>query len=347
MAVKALSLKHGDTIGIVAPSWCGPAKYPKRVHRGVEFLESLGFHVVLGSNTFGERGVVSGTPAERVADIHEMFGNKEIRAVIAAIGGSHSCHLLPFLDWDLIGRNPKIFMGFSDITVLNLAIYKSASLHTFNGPMIMTDFGEEPRPIPYTIDHALQVLCQSDPLGQIKPSAKWTDDFLHWATDEIQTKPRELITNTGWVWLKKGKGSGRLIGGCIESMEHLRGTPYWPDLEGALLFLETSEEAPTPMFIDAILQDYENMGVFSQIVGLLVGRPSGYTVQQREEFRHILLERTRRYSFPIVSDMDFGHTAPMFTLPIGCEAAIDDDGKRFLITEAAVTDSPLNSDWSK
>lgn len=117
MTLKPPVVRPGDTIGVVAPSWCGPATFPHRVERGAAFLESLGFKVRFGRHLFGARGYVSGAPEERAADIHDMFADPEVRVVLAAIGGDHSCHLLPHLDFDLIRRNPKVFMGFSDVTI--------------------------------------------------------------------------------------------------------------------------------------------------------------------------------------------------------------------------------------
>ncbi|MCJ7624264.1 MAG: hypothetical protein MUO76_12240, partial [Anaerolineaceae bacterium] len=138
-------------------------------------------------------------------------------------------------------------------------------------------------------------------------------------------------------WLKPGRAEGVLIGGCLESLEHLRGPRFWPDWEGALMFVETSEEAPPPARVDSILMDYENMGVFDKISGLMVGRPMRYTEEQRQDLHRVLLERTRKYSFPILADMDFGHTAPQLTLPIGCKARIDSGEKSFEILEPAVS----------
>jgi len=123
----------------------------------------------------------------------------------------------------------------------------------------------------------------------------------------------------------------------MESLQHLRGTRYWPDLDGAILFLETSEEVPSLAWIDAVLQDYDNMGVFAQLAGLLFGRAFRYTNAEKAGLHALLLERTRRYSFPIVADADFGHTAPQFTLPVGCRGEIAVADQYFAIAEAAVT----------
>jgi len=127
-----------------------------------------------------------------------------------------------------------------------------------------------------------------------------------------------------------------LIGGCLESLQHLRGTRFWPDWEGAIFFFETSEGKPSPSKVDGILMDYENMGVLEKLRGLLVGRPMKYSETERRQLREVILERTRRYTFPIITDMDFGHTAPQFTIPIGVRARIDTEQERFEIVEAAV-----------
>jgi muramoyltetrapeptide carboxypeptidase len=336
--MKAPALRPGDTIGVIAPSWCGPATFPHRVAQGVAYLESVGYRVVVAPHAYGCRGYVSGTPEERVADIHGLVADPRVRVIISAIGGNHSCQLLPLLDWDLICRHPKIFIGYSDMTVLTLAIHARTGLVTFNGPHLMTDFGEYPVPYPYTLDYWQRALCQAVPMGAIVPSVAWTEEVQDWAAQDDVKRPRVLQPSRGWTWLKGGRAEGRLVGGCLESMEHLRGTPYWPNMDGAIHFVETSEEAPGPDWVDAALQDYDNMGVLGRLRGLLVGRPMRYTDAQKEQLRAVILERTACYDFPIVTDMDFGHTAPQVTLPIGCQARIDVAEERIVVTEAAVSD---------
>jgi muramoyltetrapeptide carboxypeptidase len=335
--MKPPILRAGDTIAIVAPSWSGPARFPHRVERGVTFLKSLGYRVILAPHAAGDRGHVSGTAEERAADLHWCFADPNVRAIVAAIGGDHSNQLLPLLDWDLIAANPTIVMGYSDVTVLNVAIYSMTGLTTFNGPALITDFGEFPEPFTYTVDSMQRVLGSTEPPGELKAATAWSDEFLDWGTKEDLKRPRALSSTGGWTWLKGGRASGRLVGGCLESLEHLRGTRYWPDLNGAILFLEISEEVPPPERVEAVLQDYENMGAFARIAGLLIGRPMGYTPAWRERLRDVLLSATSRYSFPMIADMDFGHTAPQITIPIGCIATIDAGRRRFSIDEAAVT----------
>jgi muramoyltetrapeptide carboxypeptidase LdcA involved in peptidoglycan recycling len=297
------------------------------------------FHIASswGSGTRRERGYISDTPENRVQDIHDMFLDPEVRAIVAAIGGDHSCHLLPHLDFDLIRDHPKIFMGYSDITVLNIAIWQATSMTTFNGPAFLTDFAEYPGMFKYTERHMLRVLCKTQPPGRIEPSPQWTEEFLDWEQKKDLERPRDMQVSDGWTWLKPGRADGVLIGGCLESLEHLRGTRFWPSWSGALMFFETSEEAPPPERVDSILMDYENMGVFEIISGLMVGRPMRYTKEQRQDLHRVLLERTRNCKFPLLADMDFGHTAPQLTLPIGCKARIDSGAKCFEILEPAVS----------
>jgi hypothetical protein len=160
--------------------------------------------------------------------------------------------------------------------------------------------------------------------------------MLSWETKADQTRPRHRQETAGWTWLKSGFGEGPRIGGCLESLQHLRGTPYWPDWNGAIMFFETSEEKPTPETVDGILMDYENMGVLEKLSGMLVGRSMFYSEPEKQQLREIILARTEKFRFPIITEMDFGHTAPQFILPLGCRARIDGHQGTFEIIEAAV-----------
>ena len=335
--LKAPRLAPGDTIGIVSPSWGGAGLFPHRVKQGIRYLNTLGFRVELAPHALNHEGFVSDTPENRAQDLHIMFANPTIKAILATIGGDHSCHLLPLFDFDLIASYPEIFMGFSDITVLNVAIWKKTGLTTFNGPALLTDFAEYPRLLPYTEQYFLKAVTGSEPIGKIEPSPHWTEEFLDWGQKKDLERPRRLSVSSGWTWLKAGQAEGPLIGGCLESLQYLRGTDYWPDWENAIFFFETSEEKPSPKTVDGILMDYQNMGVFEKLRGLLVGRPMSYSKAEKQMLRERILERTQGYSFPIITDMDFGHTAPQFTIPLGCRARIDSMTKRFEIIDMAIT----------
>ncbi|MCE2494605.1 MAG: LD-carboxypeptidase [Alphaproteobacteria bacterium] len=182
--IKPPRLKLGDTIGIVSPSWGGAGMFPHRVETGVKYLESLGFKVRIAPHALNQHGFVSDTVENRVSDLHEMFLDPSVRAIVAAIGGNHSCHLLPQLDFDMIRAHPTILMGFSDITVLNVAIWTKTGLVTFNGPALLTDFAEYPRMLEYTEQSFINTLCRTEPPGNIEPSPWWTEEHLSWSQRE-------------------------------------------------------------------------------------------------------------------------------------------------------------------
>jgi muramoyltetrapeptide carboxypeptidase len=335
--LKAPRLRRGDVVGIVSPSWGGAGAFPHRVERGVAQLEALGYRVRLGRHALNQHGFVSDTPEHRVSDLHELFLDPSVRLILAAIGGDHSCHLLPLLDFDVIRRHPKALVGFSDITVLNVAIWQATGLVTFNGPALLTDFAEYPAMLDYTQRGFLEALTTGDAVGRVGPSSAWTEEMLAWETKADLERARASTPSEGWTWLKPGIGEGVLVGGCLESLQHLRGTRFWPDWYETIFFFETSENKPSPSKVDGLLMDYENMGVFENLRGMLVGRSMRYSREEVAQLRDIILERTRRYDFPIVTDMDFGHTSPQLTLPIGCRARIDTARQTFEILEPAVT----------
>lgn len=335
--LRAPKLRPGDTIAIISPSWGGAGTFPHRVERGVAQIEALGYHAKLARHALSSNGFVSDSAENRVSDLHEMFLDPSVQLILAAIGGDHACHLLPLIDFDLIRRSPKLFVGYSDITVLNVAIWNATGLVTFNGPTLLTDFAEHPEMPAYSRDGFLKAVAQAALIGKVAQADSWTEEMLDWETKADLERPRALTASDGWRWLKSGAGEGILIGGCIESLQHLRGTPHWPDWTDAILFFETSEEKPSPAKVDGILMDYENMGVLDKLRGMLVGRPKDYSAEEKAELREVILDRTRRYRFPIITDMDFGHTAPQLTLPIGCRARIDSEAQSFEILEPGVS----------
>jgi muramoyltetrapeptide carboxypeptidase len=340
--IKPKRLQVGDTIGLVSPSSPLAAMLPHRVQKGIETLESLGFKIVLADNALNRKDHAAGTPQERAADLHAMFKNPEIKAIICFIGGFHGNQVLKHLDFDLIRRNPKIFMGFSDISVLHMAINTQSELVTFYGPALLTQFAEAFGVPDYTISSFKKVLMSSEAIGEVTPSEEWTDELLNWFTKADLERPRNMKKNEGYKWLKSGQATGEIIGGCITSILHLRGTKYWPNCQGKIFFWELPESSADlskgepPARIDAHLTDLELSGVFSQCAGMLVGRPKGYTDEQVKQLESIITERTEGYDFPILFNIDIGHTDPIMTLPIGVQANIDSSTNSFEILESAV-----------
>jgi muramoyltetrapeptide carboxypeptidase len=331
-------LQQGDTVGLISNSSPMAGLVPHRLHAARTALENMGFHVRTAPNAEVVTDYTAGTPQQRADDVHALFEDPAVTAIISCIGGNHTNHLLPLLDYELIANNPKVVTGYSDTTVLHLALVSQAGLQTFYGPAAITQFAEYPEPLPYTLEHFKRAVMQADPIGTIEPSDEWTDEILDWFQQEDQTRPRTMHENEGYQWLREGSAEGPLMGGCIGSLMHLLGTPYWPDMSGALLFLDTPESeadfraGEDVATIDAQLTDLYLSGVLKQISGLIVGRPFGYTQEQTQDLKALLLERTQEFAFPILFNVNIGHADPIATIPYGATARMDSSTNTFAVT---------------
>jgi muramoyltetrapeptide carboxypeptidase len=341
--LKPKVLKVGDTIGLVSPSAPLAGLVPHRTQKGIKMLQELGFKVKIGKHALKVTDYTAGTAKERAEDINTFFKDKEIKAIICFIGGNHSNQILKYLDFDLIKRNPKIFLGYSDATVLHFALCMKTNLVTFYGPAVLTQFAENPAILPYTKAYLKRALMQTKPVGKVEPSTWWTDEVLDWFEKEDLKRPRKMKRNKGWQWLKSGKAEGPILGGCITSMLHLRGTEYWPDFRGCILFWETPESGDNftkgekVENIDSYLTDLELSGVFKDIKGMIIGRFFGYSEQEKKKMIKIIKERTSGYKFPILLNVDIGHSDPMITIPLGVRVKIDSSKNLFQIGENGVS----------
>ncbi|MFL7808103.1 MAG: S66 peptidase family protein [Anaerolineae bacterium] len=347
--VKPRKLQPGDIVAAVTLSWGGPATYPHRYEAGKRQLEDeFGLTVVEMPHTLSDASWLYRNPRARADDWMQAFADPSIAGILSTIGGDDSIRLLPFVDLDLIRANPKVFVGYSDTTVSHLACLQ-AGIVSFYGPSIMAGFGENGGMFPYMVDSVRRTLFSSAPAGRIAPNTEgWTAEFLDWGEPKHQTRPRTLVPSTGWCYLQgKGIHRGHLLGGCFEVLDWLRGTAVWPGRElwrDAILFLETSEEAPPPSALLRGLRTYAALGILQELSGLLFGRPGGpLQPAQFEEYDQAISQVIRTeeglVDLPVVTRMDFGHTDPMFVLPYGVQAEIDCDAQQLTITEAAVRDS--------
>jgi len=334
--IKPKKLKKGDTIAIISPSAGLAAIFPHRLDNAIKFLKSRGFKIKEFPTTRKIKGWESAPAKERANDIMDAFLDKKVKAIICSIGGYNSNKTLKYLDFKKIRENPKVFCGFSDTSVLHYAIYKKAGLITFYGPSMMNQFGEYPVPLEYTINHFKKAVIDKNSIGKIKPSKEWTDELLDWGQKKDLERPRKMRKNKSYEWLKKGKASGKIIGGCLSSILHLIGTEYWPDHKNKILFIEIPEGQefgkgePLPD-VDAFLSDLDNAKIFSQIKGLIIGRPFQYSNEDFEKFKKIILDNTKDYDFPILFGADIGHTDPQITIPLGAEVKINSEKNNFEI----------------
>lgn len=320
----------GSTVAVICPSAPAVALWPHRVSAGTRFLERSGYQIRIMPNAGLQTGWTAGTGEQRAEDLNAAFEDPDVSVVLAAIGGNHSAQMLPFVDFDLIAQNPKIVQGYSDTTVLLWAVAKHAGLRTFHGPALVSELGEYLEPLPYTATWLQS--AWTDSWSDITPSDVWTDEFLDWDQRADLERPRNLKRGNGWHCIRSGRADGPLLGGCLETIIwHLAGTPEWIQPEGAILFLETSEEAPSPAHIDAYLTTLARIGAFDSAAGLLFGRPYGYTDADKQQLFEVVERRTAASGIPVLADVDIGHADPMLTLPIGAPARLDAGAKKLSI----------------
>jgi muramoyltetrapeptide carboxypeptidase LdcA involved in peptidoglycan recycling len=328
--VRPPALATGDTVAAVTMSWGGPAAFPDRYEVGVRQLEdALGVRVVEMPHTRADPAWLAANPRARADDLLAAFADPSIRGIVATIGGDDSIRCLPFLDLPMIRANPKVVLGFSDTTVTHLACLR-AGLVTFYGPAIMAGFAENGGPHTYTLQGVRAATFEPSPDRVWAPNEDgWTVEHLDWGNPANQERIRSLRPTTGWRWLGGDPSAGPLVGGCLEPLDWVRGTEWWPDLDGAVLALETSEEAPPPASVARFLRSLAASGDLARLAGLLFARPGGPDLPVAdhpaydEAILGVIRDEARLEHLPVVTGMDFGHTDPMWTLALGTSVEID------------------------
>jgi muramoyltetrapeptide carboxypeptidase len=312
--IKPRALKRGNLVGLVAPSgFMDDAALETKVKN----VESLGLRVKLSKNIRAIRGNTGGTIAERVADIHEMFLDREIAAVWPARGGSGASQLLPHLDYALIRRHAKILVGFSDITALTLAITKLSRIVTFHGPVAFQNIRD------YSVTQWEAVLMH--------PRAETT---IYLAPDiesiEPEYRPRTIRT---------GAAEGVLMGGNLSVLAALIGTPYQAEIRKSILFLEDVGESPYR--IDRMLTQLDQNQNLRAIAGAMLGN---FRQRRRDGDDKLTLEMALDDHFanlgvPAATGFSTGHIANQCTIPLGVRARLDTEARTLTLLEAGVLDT--------
>jgi len=341
--IKPQKLKPDDKVATISLSWGGPSAFPQRYQIGIQQLQNeFGLQVVEMPNTLKPADWLTRNPKARADDLMQAFADPSIKGIFATIGGEDSIRLLPYIDFNVIRDNPKIFMGYSDTTISHLMCYK-AGLVSFYGPSILAEFAENGGIFPYITQSLRQTMFSSEVIGEIKPSESWTVERLDWGNPENQIIKRKLSPTASWKFLQgTGIHRGHLLGGCLEVFDWTRGTELFPtQWKDAIFFFEISEDAPPPEFVRYILRTYAAMGILSQLSGILFGRPYD-NGDKFDEYDRAILKIIRDEEglteLPIITRMDFGHTSPMFVIPYGLQVEIDCDNQRFSILENAVVE---------
>ena len=296
-SIKPRCLMPGDTVGIAAPA--GPFD-PTKFMKGKAVLESMGFRTFFDEGIFQKHGFFAGTDVQRADQVNRLFADPAVQAVICARGGYGSMRILRFLDFKIIQNNPKIFVGFSDISVLLFILHARCSLVTFHGPVVTTLANTDKQ----TIAAMLKVMT-ADKIFDLKPEKG--------------------------IALKPGVCSGVVVGGNLTTLCHLAGTPYTPNFNGKILFLEDRGEAPYR--IDRMLTQMKLAGCFEGLKGLVLG--SFEECGQLDEIFRIVQEMFKDVNIPILSGFEIGHSKINITIPIGLEATLDTDRQILIFYEPA------------
>lgn len=328
-------LNPGDAIAVFSPSSPATATAPTRYRRGREYLEGKGLRFIEGARTGRWDYYRSGSIAERAQELNELIRNPEVRCIMAAIGGMNSNSLLPYIDYPALLRDPKPIVGYSDVTALLLGIYARTGLTTYYGPAVVASFGELP---PYVDEtwrfFADVVMGEARPPHLLPTPEKWTDEFINW---ERQDRPKVGVQNA-LVALHGGRVRGRLIGGNLNTMQGIWGTPFMPEiLPGDILLIEDSLKDAAE--VERSFSLLKLSGVFDRIGGLVLGKHEKFDDlgSERKPYE-ILNEVMGKVDFPVLAEFDCCHTHPMLTLPIGVAAELDADARTLTLLEPFVGD---------
>lgn len=308
MTIIPKKLNKGDTIGIVSPSAPVTQESVGQLEEGIAFLARHGFNVIIGEHVHSTTWRYAASPHEKAEDINRMFADEMIKAIICSQGGVTANACLPYLDWDTIREHPKVFLGMSDITVLLNAIHHKTGLITFHGNDVMWGFGRN-----------LTMYDEQEFINRL-----------------IDAKIGEIPASGERRAIRDGIAEGKLLGGNLNCLMKLAGTPYFPDFKKAIPFIEAL--GITPEGCDHLFQQLKQMDVFNQINGVIIGYIDGLQNDDKAlmQMEDVLLHVTDNHNFPILKTDDFGHNCPNTVLPVGCAVKINTDSLTYEILEKCV-----------
>lgn len=313
--IKPKRLSPGDTIGVISPA--SPSENRSEVFRAKEYIEAMGYNVVIGKNVNKTRGITAASEEDRLDDIHEMFRRDDVDAVFVTQGGYGCAQLLRNLDFDLIKEHPKILTGFSDITALHLAINKVCDMVTFHAPG-MARFNDEEL-TEYTKESFFRNLTSPEPPGEIKKAS-----------------PKKWL-----VRINGGTCEAPVIGGNLTLICASLGTPWEIDTKGKILFFEDVEAEPWVM--DHMLSHLRNAGKLDDAAGFVIGECTDCVPRKNDPgyFTDLSIEDVFEYYLkplgkPVLYGLPMGHSDDLATLPLGVMTRLDADKKTFTVLESGV-----------
>ena len=292
-------LKNGDTIAVIAP--CSAAA-EDRVEKGLAYLKDKGFTVKIANNLTSSNGYMAGTREERISSLHKFWADPEVKALFCVRGGYGIQRILPDLNYELFRSDPKILVGYSDISALSCSILAKSNVITYSGPMVASDMG-----------------------GEFDP---FSEEMLWRAlmgNPKIPNPPNQPL-----IVYRKGQAEGFLIGGTLTVLLPYLRTSYMPNLKGAILVLEDIGENPGRL--NRHFHHLKFQGVFDQISGLVLGEFTDCFTEDEdsiESLKHILDSALEGYDFPVLMNLAYGHIKTRVTLPFGAMAKINTDPPQF------------------
>ena len=340
MAVRPRHLATGDTVAVLSPSWGGPNAFPHVFEAGLAVLRDWGLTVREYPTTRAPNRQLRDDPRSRADDLNAAFADPSVRAIVASIGGDDSIRLLPYLDAAAIASNPKIVMGYSDTTTL-LAAIRRFGVVTLHGPAVMAGLSQMATLPSLYRDHVRTMLFEPAPTYAYPDFGWFVEGYPEWSDPTKVGLANDRQHDDGWRIIQGGGSvQGELFGGCLEVLDWLRGTSAWPEADewtGRMLFIEPSEEKPTPLQVERMLRSMGVMGIFDRITGLLVGRPRDHSADERDAFeeaiRRVVATEFARPDLPIAADLPFGHIDPQWVLPLGVRAELDLDRRELRLVE--------------
>ncbi len=330
--MKAKRIDKAPTVGVFSASSPISATVPVRYERGKAFLESKGWRVIDGSLYRQQDGYRSGSIAARAAEFNELLYNDEVDVIMSSIGGWVTNSILPYIDYAYLKTHPKIIVGYSDTTALHLAIYAKTGLITFYGPALAASFGEFPPFVEETFTYFEEMITGMNTPHSFPTPKEWTEEFIPW---DKQTGPKAGRENE-LICVHPGVAEGRLMGGNLNTMSGLFGTPYMPEIrQGDILLIEDSlHDAPT---IERSFSLLKLAGVLDRVGGIVLGKHELFDDKAtgRRPYE-ILLEVLGDTAPPLLAEFDCCHTHPMLTLPLGCRVKLDATNKSVTLLENPV-----------
>ena len=326
-------LKDNGTIAIVSPS-SSISAFPRRMGRGVRELEKLNYSVMFMPNALHSRGRNGPSPEEKAEDIMSAVCNESVDLVMASTGGYTSNTVLDLLDFEVIARSLKIFVGFSDASSLLLAVSKKSNLICFHGPTLLPSFGR-PNGVEHETLESFLDLVKGVTSSQnlLHTFSRYSEDNLLWDRDDDHSN---FFADHGPIAIRGGVAEGRTIVSNLDSLISLLPTEYCPQFTGAILFIE--EAGSTTSKTIRNITTLEQAGVLDKIAGLVVGRTYKYDDDGHPFSVDAYWEQlSQKYNIPMVIRVPFGHTEPKLTIPVGALAILDADKPSLKLLENCVS----------